>query len=48
MTSEGESYKDAVVAAARVLATGEVDTYRAMMYAQNASLDQKPCLFTSR
>ena len=45
MTSVGESYTDTVVAAARALATGEVDTHGALMYAHNASLDQITSLY---
>ena len=40
MASLGKRYGDPVVAAARALATGEVNTHRAMTYAQNAPLDQ--------
>ena len=39
---------DAVVTAARALATGNVAMHGAVIYTQNASLDQMPCRFMSK
>ena len=41
------SNHDAMVEATRALATGDVAMHGAVMYTQNALLDQMPCRFMS-